>query len=67
MTQFTVERIADSNQQRIDDEVFPLLLRASKDAAMDAVLDWVNTHLQTLKTQLSQHGAIVLRGFGIAD
>lgn len=67
MTQFTVERIADSNQQRIDDEVFPLLLRASKDAAMDAVLDWVKIHRQTLKTQLSQHGAIVLRGFGIAD
>lgn len=67
MTQFTVERIADSNQQRIDDEVFPLLLRASKDAAMDAVLDWVKIHRQTLKTQLSQYGAIVLRGFGIAD
>lgn len=34
---------------------------------MDAVLDWVKIHRQTLKTQLSQHGAIVLRGFGIAD
>ena len=69
MTQFTVERIADSNQQRIDDEVFPLLLQAQapKDAAMDAVLDWVRTHRQDLQTQLSQHGAIVLRGFGIAD
>ena len=67
MTQFTVERIADSNQQRIDDEVFPLLLQAPKDAAMDAVLDWVVTHRQALQSQLSQHGAIILRGFGIAD
>ena len=67
MTQLTVERIADSNQQRIDDEVFPLLLQAPKDAAMDAVLDWVVNHRQALQSQLSQHGAIILRGFGIAD
>ena len=41
MTQFTFERIADSNQQTIANEVFPLLLQAPQDAAMDAVLDWV--------------------------
>ena len=47
MTQFTVERIADSNQQRIDDEVFPLLLQAQapKDAAMDSVLDLSLIHI----------------------
>lgn len=67
MTQFTVERFADSNQQRVGDEVFPLLLQAPKSAAMGAVLDWVRTHRQDLQTQLSQYGAIVLRGFGIAD
>jgi len=61
------EKIALAEQQQHGNGVFPLIYGAENPTSQDAISDWIAGHCDQLVDELSVHGAILFRGFGVRD
>lgn len=57
-----------AKQQMVNGKVFPLVLECrTPGATLEMTSEWIGGHRAELKTQASEHGAILFRGFPLAN
>ncbi|MEL7298581.1 MAG: TauD/TfdA family dioxygenase [Pseudomonadota bacterium] len=67
MSTMNIESVSVPGQQHYE-EVFPAVLAGTGTSlSLDAFTDWIAENRESLVEQLARHGAILFRGFPIAD
>jgi len=67
MSEFNVERINLGGQQLYAEAVFPLAFSSDHPASKAVIAEWIVEHRDHIEDQLALTGAILFRGFGVAD
>lgn len=61
------EKVTLAEQQQHGNGIFPLIYAAKQSGSHDAISNWITQHCDQLADELSVHGAILFRGFGVCD
>ncbi len=67
MGSINVKKIALGTQQQYQDSVFPLVYSGQGCSDLAAVTDWLQEHREQIEDELTTHGALLFRGFGVTD